>query len=325
MGVDYNGTKLLLWAKKLGVSFERTLTLGHQGFECSPRRLRLALRDFGLPASAEQIERCFQRPAMGPLFADEFLRFLGAKDLISVDKSDFEGATLLHDLNEPFPESHRGQFTFVYDGGTLEHVFNYPAALRHSLELLARGGHFLTIAPGHSFMGHGFYQVSPELFFRVFGSENGFCLRKIVLYEAAKTDAAFFEVNDPAVTGHRTDLTWAPPSFLAALAQRTAETPILARPPQQSDYAACWEDHRQAARKPAAAGSGRLWRIRTALNLLWPYWLRRWKSKLVFRLRTRGGPPRLSNLVHFRRLSRAEIFRGEAEPPGQPDQPDAPK
>src|SRR6266536_647665 len=126
MGVDYNATKLLLWAKRLGVSFERTLTLGHQGFDCSPRRLRQALQNFSLGGDAKAIQRCLQRPAMGPLFVDGLLRLLGAKEIVSVDQSDFEGATLIHDLNEPFPQSQREQYTFVYDGGTLEHVFNYP-------------------------------------------------------------------------------------------------------------------------------------------------------------------------------------------------------
>ena len=311
MGVDYNAAKLLLWAKKLGASFERTLTLGHQGFDCSAQQLREAVRDFGLPGSRKEIELCLERPPMGPVVADGFFRFLGAKEVVSVDKSDFEGATLLHDLNEPFAENLRGRFTFVYDGGTLEHIFNYPAALQNCLELLAPGGHFLTITPAHSFMGHGFYQISPELFFRVFSAENGFALRKIVLYEAAKPDAAFFQVNDPAATGHRTDLVSKEPMLLAALARRTAETPILGRPPQQSGYTACWEKHRQAATNPGADQLDLLWRIRVALSPYWPRWLRRWKEKLFYKFRVSGGSAKLSNRTHFRRLSREEIFRGD--------------
>src|SRR2546426_934602 len=168
MGMDFNVIKVLLWAKNLGASFERTATLGRQGFECTPRRLQRAARDFGLFATVQDVKHCFQRPPLGALYADEFLRLIGAKEIVSVDRSDFEGATLLHDLNEPFPDEERGRFNLVFDGGTLEHIFNYPAALRHCLELVGTGGHFITIAPAHNMMGHGFYQISPELFFRVF-------------------------------------------------------------------------------------------------------------------------------------------------------------
>ena len=104
MGLDFNAVKMLLWARNLGVSFERTLTLGRQNLDCSPTRAYRAFRDFGLPGSREEIERCLHRPLMQQLYADELLRFLGARDLVSVDYSDFEGATLLHDLNRPFPE-----------------------------------------------------------------------------------------------------------------------------------------------------------------------------------------------------------------------------
>ena len=62
---------------------------------------------------------------MTALYADEFFRFLGAKEMASVDLSNFEEATMLHDLNERFPEKVRGHFDLVVDGGTLEHIFNY--------------------------------------------------------------------------------------------------------------------------------------------------------------------------------------------------------
>jgi hypothetical protein len=217
---------------------------------------------------------------------------------------------MLHDLNKPFPESHQARFSFVHDGGTLEHIFDYPAALRHTLELVALGGHFMTIAPGHGMMGHGFYQVSPELFFRVFSAENGFALRNIVLFPTNKTDATFYEVKDPAVTGFRSDMISRQPMALAALAQRTALKPVLARPPLQSGYVADWEKHAQSAARPSAAPGGRLWRVRRALNPYWPFWLRRLKKSFTGRRRC-AGPPALSNPIHYRRISYEELCRPE--------------
>ena len=167
MGLDFNTAKFLLWGKNLGVSFERTLTLGHQGFYVPPAKFRRKVKQFGMAATPEQIARCFEHPPMTSPFADNFLRFLGAREVVSVDRSDFEAATLLHDLNEPFPEKWHGQMDFVFDGGTLEHIFNYPVALANCLELLrvrrpfchlhARvgpdGARFLSIQPGTFFPG----------------------------------------------------------------------------------------------------------------------------------------------------------------------------
>jgi len=307
MAVDYNYVKFLFWAKNLGVCFQRSLSLGHLCLLCPPGRFRRAARDFGIPATQEQINECYRREKNTALYIDQFLRFLGAEECVSVDYSDFEGASLLHNLNERFPENLRGHFDVVLDGGTLEHIFNFPAALRHSMELVRVGGHMILNTPASNQMGHGFYQTSPELYFRVFSEENGFALRKIVLCEGCPGDAPFYEVKDPALTGFRTELVSPKLMALIVMAQRTADVPILASMPQQSDYAAVWDRHRQAATSPANTPSGLLWRIRDAMNLYWPFWLRSWKQHWVDRYPR--GLPTLHNRRHFRRLSYKEICR----------------
>ncbi len=305
MAVEHNVVKMLLWAKNLGVSFEKTLTLGHQGFECSPSRFRRALRDFGFSNTQKEIGRCFHRPPMGQLFVDEFFHLLGAKEITTVDRSDFEGANLLHDLNERFPESQRGQYNFVFDGGTLEHIFNYPAALRNCLELIRPGGYFLTITPASNLMGHGFYQFSPELFFRVFSESNGFALSKIVLYNSSKTDATFYQVNDPAAAKGRNNLISSQPMYLAVLAQRVAIAPILAQPPMQSDYVAGWENHALSQVKSTLDDPRLTKRLRVALNPYLPYWLLNWKRTFVSAWNRE--PSTLNNRRHFQKLSHCQI------------------
>ena len=305
MALDLNAVKLMLWARNLGVSLERTLTLGRQGLSCSPAELRRSLLDFGFEAKPDHIRRIFEHPASTNLFSEEFLRQLGAKDIVSVDLSDYEGATLIHDLNKPFPADCQSAFSFVLDSGTLEHIFDYPAALRHTLELVRPRGHFLTITPANNLIGHGFYQFSPELFFRVLNADNGFVLHKMVLFDCLKTDAPFYQVLDPARTGGRTNLRSKKPLYLAALAQRMTSTPILTRSPQQSDYVQIWERNRNTANGAQPAESGALARLRRRLNPYWPFWLKRLKLSLVYaRL---YGSPTLRNRRHFRRLSRKDV------------------
>lgn len=313
MGLEINAVKALFWAKNLGATCTRTLTLGRQSFYCSPGKFRRALQDFGIAVPAEEIDRCFQHELFTALYADEFFRLLGAQETTSVDRSDFEGATLLHDLNDPFPAPLRGHFDLVADGGTLEHIFNYPAALRHCLEVVRVGGHFMTITPASNQMGHGFYQFSPELFFRVFSAENGFALRKIVLFDAAREESPFFEVKDPDLTGWRGELRSARPLQLIVLAQKIADVPIFATPPQQSDYSAVWASHHEKnAAESNGAPSSRWRELRMKMNPYWPWWLRRWRD--VCRHRWHQGPPNLSNRRHFRKLSWEKIFSERGNP-----------
>lgn len=304
MALDCNILKLLFWAKNLGATFNRTATLGRLGFCCSPKFLRDTSKDFGITMSEAQLDRCFVREPFKDLFSDEFIRTLGATDYVSVDRSDFEGANFLHDLNEPFPEKMRGQFDFVLDGGTLEHVFNYPAALKHSMELVRVGGHFLTLPPANGHMGHGFYQCSPELFFSVFSPQNGFVIKKIVVYESYHDDAQFYEVASPTQLKGRVELSNSPPVTLAILAQRTAEVPIFAQPPQQSDYVAAWTAVAEAASAPVP--STPMLRLRMALNPYWPTWLRNLKRKAKSSVGQKN-PTSLSNERMFRPLTTAEM------------------
>ena len=313
MGLDFNSVKFLLWAKNQGVAFDRTLTLGHQGFSCSPARFTRALKDFGIAGTAVQINRCFSHEPFTPLFADEFFRFLGATEVDSVDRSDFEGSTMLHDLNKPFPEKVRSHFDLVVDGGTLEHIFDYPSALRHCLEVLRVGGHFVSITPASGQMGHGFYQFSPELFFRVFSAENGFAIRKIILFDGSKTESEFYAIKDPSVTGQRSELKSGNPMQMAVLARKLSEVRMFAKPPQQSDYAAIWKKHQQAGITGRAdCNSDWLRRVRLKVNPYWPYWLRRWRDS--WRHRWQRGFPNLNNQRSFRRLSSEHIYseRGDS-------------
>ena len=118
-----------------------------------------------------------------------------------------------------------------------------------------------------------------RLFFRVFSAGNGFALRKIVLFDAGREEPPFFEVIDPDLTGRRSELRSARPLQLIVLAQKTADVPIFATPPQQSDYAAVWASHREKnATENNGAPSEHVAGLQMKINPYWPWWLRRWRD-----------------------------------------------
>jgi len=109
-----------------------------------------------------------------PMTPTSFFLSLGYSRCIALDISAYEGAQIVHDLNQPeLAEQHRDIASCVVDCGTLEHVFDIPAALRTIGALLETDGIVLHVTPCNGYLDHGFYQVSPTLFYD-FYSANGF-------------------------------------------------------------------------------------------------------------------------------------------------------
>lgn len=240
MGLDINGTRFLLVAKASGVCFAKTATIGRQGLDLDWKYLKRILRHFHINKTDDEVKRLLSE-ANG--YAEPFLRMLGAVEICSIDASPFEGASLIHDMNLPIPDTLKNAFTVVLDGGSLEHVFDFPRAIKNCMEMLQVGGHFLGITPANNFMGHGFYQFSPDLHFRIFSQNNGFSIESMVLFESPSTDK-WYEVTDPEKTRKgRVEFINNRPTFLLIQAKKVGCVPIFSSLPQQSDYVALWNSY----------------------------------------------------------------------------------
>src|SRR5262249_7595053 len=130
MGLDVNGTQFILYAKTLGVDFTRTALIGRQRLHLSPSDLKDNLVKFSFSFDEMIIKRIFTADNG---YAEEFFRSLGAKDVHSFDNSNYEGATHVHDLNKNIPEQYKQQYSVVCDGGSLEHIFNFPMAIKNCM------------------------------------------------------------------------------------------------------------------------------------------------------------------------------------------------
>jgi len=111
-----------------------------------------------------------------------FFTALGFQELHSTDVNAYENATHIVDLNEPgLGRQLSGQYDLVIDGGTLEHCFDVPTALRNIFDALAVGGYAMHISPVNNYVDHGFYQFCPTLFHDYYEA-NGFELSVMKLY-----------------------------------------------------------------------------------------------------------------------------------------------
>lgn len=153
------------------------LVLGRQRLYLHKRELRTLrqayIDQFGKPPTS------LARYNWGD-FADEFFcDFLGTVNLTVIDASPYEGADVIHDMNWSVGGEMIERFDAVIDCGSLEHIFNVPVALKNLASMVRIGGAIFITTPANNMMGHGFYQFSPELMFRVFSEQNGFCLKTL--------------------------------------------------------------------------------------------------------------------------------------------------
>lgn len=183
-------------------------------------------------------------------WSEAFFQRLGATQVESLDYSSYEGAAVIHDMNQPWPSgSPPRQYDLVHDGGTLEHVFHLPQALLNAMSLVKPGGLLASVSPCDGWLGHGFHQPQPELFFRLFTRERGFKLHGVWLGEF-RPDAAqarLFRLHDPAITGMRNHVPGKRPLAILACAEKIEDLPTPLSWPSQSNYTAMWQPSSDAA------------------------------------------------------------------------------
>jgi SAM-dependent methyltransferase len=76
-------------------------------------------------------------------------------------------------LNAPLAPKFFNSFDAIYDGGTLEHVFDVPRALANIHSLLKVGGRVMHASPVSNYVDHGLYCFSPTLFWDYYAA-NGY-------------------------------------------------------------------------------------------------------------------------------------------------------
>jgi SAM-dependent methyltransferase len=268
MAIDYNGALLLADVVRKGISLNNVITVGHLDLLLSPATpediyQRAGMNNTSLRCSGDQDSR----------FADGFLKGLGATRVTPLDASAYEGAALLHDLNTPLPDGYKNSCDTLIDGGSLEHIFNAPMALQNYIDFVRPGGHIIIFTAANNQFGHGFYQFSPEIFFRLFTAQNGMEVRWVIVYEMTR-NSPMYQVLDPAIVGFRSELVTSLPTYLFVVAKKNATLPPSSSWPQQADYKEKWQSHAAGDGKPVPEVGNRGGGLMKLARQL-PYWLQR--------------------------------------------------
>ena len=236
MGINTSFAKVLFYARHRGVDFSRALTLGRMRLYVSPEKLQRELAQDDIPGDLRAL-------ADGSDYAEPLFQALGSEQADSVDYSDYESASVIWDLNVEFPEKLQNRYSVVLDSGTLEHVFNFPVAIKSCMKAIQVGGHFIGITPANNLLGHGLYQFSPELYYRIFSPENGFRTEMVAVGVSLRDSEVerWYRVKDPNEAHSRVVLCNDFPTFLLVIARKLSEVEIFEHFPYQSDYVNAWQ------------------------------------------------------------------------------------
>lgn len=225
MGFDYHGLRVLAENRERGGALGKTLTLGRQEIHAPEWTVRQVA---GVPDDYDYGRYCEN------LLKDWF----GATSVDSIDVSEYEGATVLHDMNYEVPPTLWERYDAIIDFGTTEHIFNAPTALRNCSLMCKPGGVLIHVLPGNNQCGHGFWQFSPELFLSLYDPRRGYSESQVYTADIwdVQNVTEWFRVDD----GRRLEVSSSNPIYVIARAVR-ASGAFSHASVQQSDYLHLWK------------------------------------------------------------------------------------
>jgi hypothetical protein len=263
MAITVNGARFIAAAIRRGARLGNLVTIGRQGLYAPKSVLNDILASAGLPRGFPLGITPGDLPWSGE-WADELYSYFGASQLTVLDGSPYEGAALVHDLNQLLPRELEGRFECLIDGGSLEHIFNIPEALSSYLKIIKVGGYIIMLdMPATNLCGHGFYQFSPALFWQVFSEKYGFEILDIAFAET-RPFADFWGIQNPADIGRRVELVNDRPCHLFVAARKCGTFKGFNTSfPIQHDYSTAWvgEKINSAGRRTGAPELGLLQRF----------------------------------------------------------------
>src|SRR5258706_3246646 len=168
MGINKSAIKVFLHESQRRGLLGRLLTLGRQDVYVTAEELRGTMAEFGGRPVRELRSPLSKKAnfAKSNYVSDEYLfSALGFSEWQALDASSYEEADFVFVLNRlDLSDALVNHWDAIFDGGTIEHVFHLPNALRNIFRLLRIGGRIIHIAPSSNHIDHGFYMFSPTLF-----------------------------------------------------------------------------------------------------------------------------------------------------------------
>ena len=232
MGISKTTSTLLCELADQGLFKGKLLQLGVQRISPESKKL-VKIRSVKLGLNSVQ-------KGAGKL---RFWTALGFEKVRGLDYDDFEGADIVCDLNLPIGEDNIEKFDVIFDGGTMEHVFNVKCFLENIDRLLVIGGIVIHEVPSSNAIDHGFYSFSPTLFFDYY-TKQGYEIIEILLVAKNMYRAKVYEYF-PKKSGSVISENWGKRNVNVWCVARKVSGRSNFEIPQQNKYVNAWSSAQQ--------------------------------------------------------------------------------
>lgn len=191
----------------------KVLTLGRQTICMTYEEVTELFQQEGYTHRQQALERAIiahdQKTRVGKgtdyITDDVFFGLLGIKELLTMDVSHYEKADIVHNLNKPVPESLYGQFDFIVDGGTFDHLVDVRTAFENVVRLLKPNGRIFQWNAASNCTGAAYLSFSPDLFYDYYVL-NQFADCKVYIAEVDKlaqpSEWSFYEFEGAEKCAH---------------------------------------------------------------------------------------------------------------------------
>jgi hypothetical protein len=240
MGIDKSSLELILlsqnYVKNTAVNKKANiLTLGRQQIHIFKNDINYLLHKYKFNSL---IDKFNVSNYSENLFINLFEDRSGYNEIFvdSIDNSNYEGASIIHNMNNPFISTKKYQY--IYDGGTIEHIFNIPQVIENVIDMLDIDGLFVSITCNNNFSGHGIYQFSPEFFLSSLNEKYGMKIEAIYLGKVHTPFEEWIDVNDYKGGRNCTKFDDCEPVYILTIARKISNKRenLLSNSPHQYSY-----------------------------------------------------------------------------------------
>ena len=170
MGLNKQTLKILLKENQFKKISGKYLSIGRHTVNIDYDNLLAIFRRFGLSTKcidslyANQQFDELTRHSNRTVLDSDLLNCFSDAEYICLDRSDYEGATVIQDMNGPVPKELHGQFDFIYNGSCMDNLFDPFTFIKNTSDMLKSNGRVLHIEAAGGVPG-AYLMYSPEWFF----------------------------------------------------------------------------------------------------------------------------------------------------------------
>lgn len=245
--------------------------------------------DRGVPDSGSRaLSHDPRLAAQGCLSDTRFFQLLGFDEVVSLDVSGYEGVDLVHDMNQPIPADLRERFDVVFEGGTIQHIYDQRQIFRNIHDALKPGGRVIhAMSPSNNHVDLGFYMYSPTLFADVY-STFGYTMDAFYLFDYVPywfrgryfSRPARVYRYEPGCLDHLSYGRWGNRQTSMFIVATKSAGASADRTPQQGEYRRIWQATDGVESTPTSATAPEAY-VRAPRPVLWWKMLREHLLRLL--------------------------------------------